>query len=153
MISFLAHLIYLFIWKLEVWHVSLHSLLGGQCTDYVIIIWESWIHNDIDRNMQKRCRLNLWQCAFSQDGHFHYNVLRMHRLLPPAIRRMGEGNSFSLFTSWGGGGVPGLRSGGGVPHLRSGGVPVVPPRISKHLLWLRGGRYASCVHAGGLSCY
>ena len=87
----------------------------------------------------------------------------------------GEGNSFSLFTFWGGGirsqvrgggtrshvwgggtrsqgrGVPGLMS-GGVPHLRSGGVPVVPPRNSTHLLWLRGGRYASCVHAGGLSC-
>ena len=27
-----------------------------------------------------------------------------------------------------------------------------PPRNSKKLLWLRGGRYASCVHAGGLSC-
>ena len=26
------------------------------------------------------------------------------------------------------------------------------PRNSKDLLWLRGGRYASCVHAGGLSC-
>ena len=45
-----------------------------------------------------------------------------------------------------GGGVPGLRSGGGgVPGLRSGG--------SKDLLWLRGRRYASCVHAGGLSCF
>ena len=27
-----------------------------------------------------------------------------------------------------------------------------PPRNSKKLLWPRGGRYASCVHAGGLSC-
>ena len=27
-----------------------------------------------------------------------------------------------------------------------------PPWNSKKLLWLRGGRYASCVHAGGLSC-
>ena len=68
--------------------------------------------------------------------------------LPPAIRRMGEGNSFSLFTFRGGGGprsqifrggprsqilggggprsqilggVPGLRfSGGGVPSLSKG---------------------------------
>ena len=32
---------------------------------------------------------------------------------------MGEGNSFSLFTSKGG--VPGLRSGGGVPGLNSRG--------------------------------
>ena len=31
--------------------------------------------------------------------------------------------------------------------------PSPPPRNSKKLLWLRGGRYASCVHAGGLSCY
>ena len=59
---------------------------------------------------------------------------------------------------WGGylvsdfrGGVPGLRfSGGGVPVLRfsgGGGVPGL-----RKLLWLHGGRYASCVHAGGLSC-
>ena len=27
------------------------------------------------------------------------------------------------------------------------------PPHSKKLLWLRGGRYASCVNAGGLSCY
>ena len=31
--------------------------------------------------------------------------------------------------------------------------PPPHPRNSKKLLWLRGGRYASCVHAGGLSCY
>ena len=30
--------------------------------------------------------------------------------------------------------------------------PPSPVRNSKKLLWLRGGRYASCVHAGGLSC-
>ena len=30
--------------------------------------------------------------------------------------------------------------------------PPPPPRNSMKLLWLRGGRYASCVHAGGLSC-
>ena len=65
---------------------------------------------------------------------------------------------------WGGtpslvGGVPHLRS--GVPHLRLGGTPIqvqggypqVPcPWNSKHLLWLRSGQYASCVHTGGLSC-
>ena len=33
----------------------------------------------------------------------------------------------------------------------SQGIPP-PPCNSKKLLWLRGGRYASCVHAGGLSC-
>ena len=75
-----------------------------------------------------------------------------------------------------GGGVPGLRfSGGGVGspvsikgkifdtrsgliHVQTGekifveGPPPPPPGNSKKLLWLRGGRYASCVHAGGLSC-
>ena len=76
------------------------------------------------------------------------------------------------------GGVPHLRSGRvphlrsrRVPHLRSGGTPsqfwggppsqvrgrgvpqvVPPPQNSKHLLRLCSGRYASCVHAGGLSC-
>ena len=65
-------------------------------------------------------------------------------------------------------GVPHLRSGlgcggypvsglGGVPHLRSRGVPhlrsgVLPPTDQHSELLLRGGRYASCVHAGGLSC-
>ena len=34
----------------------------------------------------------------------------------------------------------------------SGGYPGYPPWNRKHLLRLRGGRYASCVHAGGLSC-
>ena len=62
------------------------------------------------------------------------------------------------------GGVPrpGL-DGGGVPRvppqpgLDGGGVPPhhdwmgYPPHHSEH--WLRGGRYASCVHAGGLSCF
>ena len=47
-------------------------------------------------------------------------------------------------------GVPHLRS-GGVPHLRSGGG--TPPQNSKHLLWLHGGQYASCVQAGGLSYF
>ena len=50
------------------------------------------------------------------------------------------------------GGYPNL--GWGVPHLW-GGTPShvwVPPQNSKHLLRLRGGRCASCVHAGGLSC-
>ena len=56
-----------------------------------------------------------------------------------------------------GGGVPGLRfSGGGVPGLRfSGGGGVTWSwtfRGGVPGLWLHGGRYASCVHAGGLSC-
>ena len=38
----------------------------------------------------------------------------------------------------------------GVPHPMSPGYP--PLQNSKHLLRLRGGRCASCVHAGGLSC-
>ena len=48
----------------------------------------------------------------------------------------------------------------GLKHVQTGkkifveGPPPPPPRNSKKLLWPRGGRYASCVHAGGLSsCY
>ena len=83
-------------------------------------------------------------------------------------------------SDWGGYPIPGLA--GGVPHpsgtplTRSGWVPppprpgtgypppdlglgtpldlgwgTPPPQHSEHLI--RGGRYASCVHAGGLSCY
>ena len=43
----------------------------------------------------------------------------------------------------------------GLIHVQTGKKNFVegpPPRNSKKLLWLRGGRYASCVHAGGLSC-
>ena len=45
----------------------------------------------------------------------------------------------------------------GLIHVQTGeknfcrGTPP-HPRNSKKLLWPRGGRYASCVHAGGLSC-
>ena len=46
-------------------------------------------------------------------------------------------------------GVPHFRSGWGVPHLGSG----VPPTDQHSELLLCGGRYASCVHAGGLSCF
>ena len=61
---------------------------------------------------------------------------------------------FSLFTTGGGG--------GGYPHPGQGGYPPAkvgtphhqgryPPPPTKDLL--HGGRYASCVHAGGLSCF
>ena len=64
----------------------------------------------------------------------------------------GGGGSRSSLDGWGspdpaldGGGYP---ISGGVPHLR-----VPPPRNSKHLLRLHGGRCVSCVYAGGLSCF
>ena len=45
----------------------------------------------------------------------------------------------------------------GLRHVQTGKKIFVkgplPPRNSKKLLWLCRGRYASCVHAGGLSCY
>ena len=43
----------------------------------------------------------------------------------------------------------------GLIHVQTGKFFFVkgpPPWNSKKLLWLRGGRFASCVHAGGLSC-
>ena len=51
------------------------------------------------------------------------NILCISGFLPPAIRRMGEGNSFSLFT-FRGGGVPGLRFSGGaqVSDFRGGSM-------------------------------
>ena len=55
----------------------------------------------------------------SLPGKYHLSF----PLLPPAIRRMGEGNSFSLFTFRGGRGVPGLRFSGGSPVSDFGGVP------------------------------
>ena len=51
-------------------------------------------------------------------------------------------------------GVPPPGPGTGYPPGPGMGSPWtwdgVPPQHSEHLLW--GGRYASCVHAGGLSC-
>ena len=46
--------------------------------------------------------------------------------------------------------------GGGIPHPAAGGYPIqlmgVPPSLPQHSVYLlRGGRCASCVHAGGLS--
>ena len=55
-------------------------------------------------------------------------------------------------------GVPLARSGWGVPGMRYHPLPLarhgVPPGIGQHMEYLIRGRwYASCVHAGGLSCY
>ena len=68
-------------------------------------------------------------------------ILTFHvMLLPPAIRRMGEGNTFSLFTFRGGGYtrsqifgggflISDFQGAGGVPGLRFlGGYPVSGPR-------------------------
>ena len=43
----------------------------------------------------------------------------------------------------------------GLIHVQTGKKKFLlrdPPAIARKLLWLHGGRYASCVHAGGLSC-
>ena len=90
---------------------------------------------------------------------------RTAEYLPPAYVRTTGGYIFTgvcLFNFWGGRGypIPGLGR-RGVPHLRSwwggtpsqvwpGGYPLQTDQHSEHLL--RGGQYASCVHAGGLSC-
>ena len=96
------------------------------------------------------------------------------------IRRMGEGNSFSLLVCPGAGGVPALarsRQGGRgypmvptslagsgqwgrrypkvpTPQVKMGwGTPrYLPPTHSAKDL-LHSGQYASCIHAGGPSCY
>ena len=64
----------------------------------------------------------------------------------------------------GGGGVPVSVKGKffdtrfGLIHVQTGKKNFLSrdppsPGNSKKLLWPRGGRYASCVHAGGLSCF
>ena len=80
--------------------------------------------------------------------------------LPPAYVVRREGNSFTLFVCpHRGGGVPGS----GTPPRGGGGggtrVRYPPPgggggtRVGQQKEYsLHGGRYASCVHAGGLSC-
>ena len=55
---------------------------------------------------------------------------------------------------------PGQEEGGGIPRYLSPPVqgtnpppPPPPPRIGHHMeYFIRHGRYASCVHSGGLSC-
>ena len=57
-------------------------------------------------------------------------------------------------------GVPPSPTRDGVPHSQGWGtlparmgLPPPPPRLGQQMEYLiRGGRYASCVHAGGLSC-
>ena len=90
----------------------------------------------------------------------HFGVF----LVTVRIRSMGEGTvciGVCLFTP---GGYPGQVQMGRYPLSRDGvGTPsgqgryppsrVCTPRIEQQMEYLiRGGRYASCVHAGGLSC-
>ena len=88
----------------------------------------------------------------------------------------GGGGTWSLIFGGGGYLVSDFRGGGGYPVLVKGKIfdsrfglihvqtgkkkifvegPPPPPflAIARKLLWLHGGRYASCVHAGGLSCF
>ena len=120
------------------------------------------------------------------DFEYICHIKRMYQFVTARIRRMREGNVFSLFTS-GGGGVPvshnalqhfpechGAAGGGTLPGPAGGGYPGrgVPwqgkggtlagrgypgwggTQLGQHREYLlHSGRYASCVHAGGLSCF
>ena len=75
------------------------------------------------------------------------------------IRRMGGGNSFTLFVCLHGWGIPsrsqwGAGRGTPIGQVQTGGVWYPPPsQLGQYKEYsLHGGRYASCVHAGGLSC-
>ena len=87
-------------------------------------------------------------------------------IITARIRSMREGNSFSLFVCLptprnehplrAGWGYPPLPSQDGVRLILGWGTyhlppPPLQPRQQREYL-LCGGRYASCVHAGGLSC-
>ena len=151
---------------------------------------------------QQQFDIELKLIDFSVMTHSNSNRIFWINIVTARIRRMGEGNVFSLFTS--GGGVPvshnalqhfpechgaarGCTLAGGVPW--PGGYPgrgVPPPggypgwggtlargvpcleggtlpqggtlprggtQLGQHREYLlHGGRYASCVHVGGLSC-
>ena len=76
----------------------------------------------------------------------------------PGLRFSGGGSQVSDF--WGGGYPVSVKgkifdTRFGLIHVQTGKKNFFegpPPQNSKKLLWPRCGRYASCVHAGGLSC-
>ena len=101
--------------------------------------------------------------SFHATDSAHRSVETQNRCCQPHPKD-GEGNVFSLTTTGRGGGYPSPRFfprslvpgpfGMGYPLARSGWGNPPPPRTeqqSEHLL--RGGRYASWVHAGRLSCF
>ena len=70
-----------------------------------------------------------------------------HPRYPPGQVRTGVTPDWGVATP-----LPLARSGQGVPQLGgpTWGKPPPPPQHMEYLI--SGGRYASCVHAGGLSC-
>ena len=90
--------------------------------------------------------VHIWGGGGSQSRR---GVTRSSLGLVPDLDGGGETRS-----SLGRGGSPTFTpSRGGTPS--PGGCPIsgYPPPGIKHLLWLRGGRCALCVHARGLSCF
>ena len=80
-------------------------------------------------------------------------------LHPGGVSRPADGGRGTP-SSWWWGGVPHPTDGGGggpAPGTPPAGGPrpgYPPPHQEQHSVYLlRGGRYASCVHAGGLSCF
>ena len=105
----------------------------------------------------KYCREDKYLCSIVINSIINYLSIVTAR-----IRRMGKAMFSVCPHLWGegGGGQPGQEGGGqwggqlGVGGVQPGGGVWGSAKIGQQNEYsLHGGRYASCVHAGGLSCF